>query len=62
LLEEIAQRLQNLRQRFRAQLRRSTGAGGHAGQPDFPARPGLRLAAILGGPFAHATFLLPGGL
>ena len=32
LLEEIAQRPQNLRQRFRAQLRRSTGAGGHAGQ------------------------------
>jgi len=62
LPEEIAQRLQNLRQRFRAQLRRSTGTGRHAGQPDFPAGPSLRLAAIIGGHFTHATFLLPGGL
>jgi hypothetical protein len=35
LLEEITQRPQDLRQRFRAQLRRSTGAGGHAGEPDL---------------------------
>jgi len=62
LSEEIAQRLQNLRQRFRAQLRRSTGTGCHARQADFPARPGLRLAAILGARFAHGTFLLPEGL
>jgi hypothetical protein len=35
LLKEIAQRLQNLRQRFRAQLGRSTGAGRHARQSDL---------------------------